>query len=220
MKLFNYLLLITWGWGCHADCKDGYGRASDDLCYPLGEPSCGEGRGRDDEGECRPFTTSETDTGINTDADADTDADTDADADADTDADTDADADPIADTTGFEGHISMGDGSEMSAGENIVIIAWAAEDTDPETGLALDGASPLQVENVSVLDQSLNIIYLFTLEAFSEPELDLRVTAHKAEGISSIEGAPTGTAPSDPSASLTLSSGTWIEGVNIVLISD
>jgi hypothetical protein len=209
MKLFSYLLLSPWGLGCHAPCKDGYGRASDDLCYPLGEPACGEGSGRDDEGECLPFTTSgvdNTDTGISADADADTDADTDTDADAR--------------STGFEGHISMGDGSELSTGENIVIIAWAAEDTHPETGLPLDGASPFQIVNMSVLSPSIDIIYLFTLETFSEPELELRVTGHRAESSSSLEGTPTGTAPSDPSASLMLSSGTWIEDVDIVLISD
>ena len=57
--------------GCVQDCKDGYGRANDGLCYPI---------------QMAPD-----------EADADTDADTDADADADTDADTDADADADAD---------------------------------------------------------------------------------------------------------------------------
>ncbi len=41
--------------GCHEPCKNGYGRAADNLCYPLADDPvapCGDGYARDDEGDC------------------------------------------------------------------------------------------------------------------------------------------------------------------------
>ena len=54
LHFFSVILLFT-AFACHEPCKNGYGRAADNLCYRLAdEPAapCGDGQARTDEGEC------------------------------------------------------------------------------------------------------------------------------------------------------------------------
>ena len=55
--MLNFLLstLFFTNLACHEPCKNGYGRAADNLCYRLADDPtavCGEGMARDDEGVC------------------------------------------------------------------------------------------------------------------------------------------------------------------------
>ena len=163
--------------GCHEPCKEGYGRASDSLCYPLADRPCGEGYGRTDDGECTPIggsTTPETEA----DADADSDADSDLDVDADTDADADADADGGGTSdppTGFDGRIDIASGIELDPGLSFVINAWTTDQVDPETGWP-SGGEAFQSHEFSVVAGGITLNYTFPLNDVPEAGIDLRVT--------------------------------------------
>ena len=55
MKQLMLMGNLAWSIGCYEPCKNGYGRAADNLCYPLADDPvapCGDGYARNDDGDC------------------------------------------------------------------------------------------------------------------------------------------------------------------------
>ena len=131
------------------------------------------------------------------------------DADADADADVDVDGGPVT-NSGFEGRIRMADGSEMPGGTNIYVLTWALADVDPTTGLPIEGATPFNTSSVSPIEDAIDMPYTVIIPDLTSEAADYRVTAHVTASITDIDTAPTGLAPEDLAASLSLATGSWL----------
>jgi len=166
-------MLLTVIMGCLGDCDEGYGRASDGLCYPIVMAA-------------------------EADADTDADTDTDADADADTDADADADADTEVDGPGFSGELSVADGIDTSGSIGMLIQAWTAEQLVDGWPVDGDGIAPSGFAEVNTISAGESAPYGAEVVLGGQSSLEVYVFAHAISGDGDYTDDPRGAYAGNP----------------------